>query len=158
MITSNKKVNSKKQPQRQPQPCARGPAETAPHKAATIKLGVDVHLSLYVVVRVIDGGTPRLMPNCSHSSLTLKRPLCANITNRIISSIGVTFFQGIVPKSVTHHPGSFVTYLSGSNRHHYHIRARGWSGLKLDYRRFDLRELPRKTKLRGWLVIGRPEN
>jgi hypothetical protein len=44
----------------------------------------------------------------------------ANITNRIISSIGVTFFQGIVPKSVTHHPGSFVTYLSGSNPRKIH--------------------------------------
>src|SRR5580704_18036658 len=54
------------------------------------------------------------MPNCSHSSVTVKRELCANITNRTISSIGVTFFQGIMPKSVTHHPGSFVTYLSGS--------------------------------------------
>jgi hypothetical protein len=30
-------------------------------------------------------------------------------------------FCGIVPKSVTHHPGSFVTYLSGS--YHCHYRA-----------------------------------
>jgi hypothetical protein len=27
---------------------------------------------------------------------------------------GVTFFQGIMPKIVTNHPGSFVTYLAGS--------------------------------------------
>jgi transposase len=59
MITSNKKVNSKKQPQPQPPPPASGPTEPAPKKAQTIKLGVDVHLDLYVVVRVIDGGTPQ---------------------------------------------------------------------------------------------------
>jgi transposase len=59
MITSNKKVNSLKQSQPQPQPPARGPAQPAPQKAQTIKLGVDVHLDLYVVVRVIDGGTPQ---------------------------------------------------------------------------------------------------
>jgi transposase len=33
--------------------------ESAPRKARTIKLGVDVHLGLYVVVRIIDGGTPQ---------------------------------------------------------------------------------------------------
>jgi len=59
MITSNKKVNSKKQPQPQPQPPARGLTEPAPKKAQAIKLGVDVHLDLYVVVRVIDGATPQ---------------------------------------------------------------------------------------------------
>jgi transposase len=57
MITSSKKVHNKKQSQ--PQPPAREPAEAAPKKAQTIKLGVDVHLDLYVVVRVIDGGTPQ---------------------------------------------------------------------------------------------------
>src|SRR5664280_885705 len=56
------------------------------------------------------------MPNCSHSSLTVNRPLCANITNRIISSIGLTVFQDIMLGTVTHHPGSFVTYHSGSHR------------------------------------------
>ena len=59
MIISNKKVISKKRTQRQPQPFARGPNEPPPQKARTIKLGVDVHLDLYVVVRVIDGGTPQ---------------------------------------------------------------------------------------------------
>ena len=28
-------------------------------KAKTIKLGIDVHLDRYVVVRIIDGGTPQ---------------------------------------------------------------------------------------------------
>ena len=55
----NKKSNSKKQLQPQPQTPARGPIKAAPCKAKTIKLGVDVHLGLYVVVRVIDGGTPQ---------------------------------------------------------------------------------------------------
>jgi transposase len=59
MITSKKKVNSKKQPQPQSQPPARDTPAPAPKKAQTIKLGVDVHLDLYVVVRVIDGGTPQ---------------------------------------------------------------------------------------------------
>src|SRR5208283_2125060 len=45
--------------QPQPQLPARGPTAAAPRKAQTIKLGVDVHLGLYVVVRVIDGGTPQ---------------------------------------------------------------------------------------------------
>jgi transposase len=55
----NKKCNSKKPTQPQPQSPARVPAEAAPRKAQTIKLGVDVHLDLYVVVRVIDGSTPQ---------------------------------------------------------------------------------------------------
>jgi transposase len=55
----NKKCSAKKQPQPQPQSPARGPTQTAPCKAKTIKLGVDVHLGLYVVVRVIDGTTPQ---------------------------------------------------------------------------------------------------
>jgi transposase len=55
----NKKYNSKKQSQPQPPTPASGPTAAAPCKAKTIKLGVDVHLSLYVVVRVIDGGTPQ---------------------------------------------------------------------------------------------------
>jgi hypothetical protein len=46
MIIFNKKVISKEQPQRQPQPPARGPTERPPQKARTIKLGVDVHLIL----------------------------------------------------------------------------------------------------------------
>ena len=33
--------------------------EPAPRKVKTIKLGVDVHLGIYVVVRIIDGGTPQ---------------------------------------------------------------------------------------------------
>jgi transposase len=59
MIITNKKVNSKKQLQPQPPTPASGSTAAAPGKARTIKLGVDVHLSLYVVVRVIDGGTPQ---------------------------------------------------------------------------------------------------
>jgi transposase len=59
MIISSKKVISKKQSQRQAQPLARGPTELPSRKAQTIKLGVDVHLDLYVVVRIIDGGTPQ---------------------------------------------------------------------------------------------------
>src|ERR1700734_51285 len=55
------------------------------------------------------------MPNCSHSSLTVNRALCANTTNRMISSIGVTLLQDIMLGSVTHHPGLSVTYHSGSH-------------------------------------------
>jgi transposase len=59
----NKNINSKKQTQPQPQPTPRPPTPgapaPAPHKARTIKLGVDVHLDVYVVVRIIDGGTPQ---------------------------------------------------------------------------------------------------
>jgi hypothetical protein len=33
--------------------------KAVPIKAQTIKLGIDVHLDLYVVVRVIDGATPQ---------------------------------------------------------------------------------------------------
>jgi hypothetical protein len=53
MITSNKNKLSKKQNPLQ------GSAETAGPKAKAIKLGVDVHLDRYVVVRLIDGGTPQ---------------------------------------------------------------------------------------------------
>jgi hypothetical protein len=47
----NKNTNSKKQTQPQPQSPAFGATEPAPRKARTIKLGVDVHLDVYVVVR-----------------------------------------------------------------------------------------------------------
>lgn len=40
----------------------------------------------------------RLIPNCSHSSVTVKRPLCANTVNLMASSIGVVVLQGICPK------------------------------------------------------------
>jgi transposase len=56
---NNKKVTAKKQSQPQPQLPARGSAQPAPKKAQRIKLGIDVHLDLYVVVRVIDGATPQ---------------------------------------------------------------------------------------------------
>ena len=53
MINSNKsKLNKKRNP-------SQANAETATPKAKTIKLGIDVHLDRYVVVRVIDGGTPQ---------------------------------------------------------------------------------------------------
>jgi transposase len=55
----NKNTNSKKQTQPQPQSPTPGSPDPAPHKARTIKLGVDVHLDVYVVVRIIDGGTPQ---------------------------------------------------------------------------------------------------
>ena len=59
MITSNKNTNNKKQLPLQANPPARGVIEPAPSKARTMKLGVDVHLDLYVVVRVMDGQTPQ---------------------------------------------------------------------------------------------------
>ena len=46
----NKSINNKKQPQPQPQPGA----EPALRKARTIKLGVDDHLDVYVVGRIVD--------------------------------------------------------------------------------------------------------
>ena len=55
MITTNKNRTSKKQPQRQPHS---SPAPAA-SKAKSIKLGIDVHLNLFVVTRIIDGGTPQ---------------------------------------------------------------------------------------------------
>jgi transposase len=53
MITSNKNKLSKKRNPRQ------GSTELVAPKAKTIKLGVDVHLDRYVVVRLIEGGTPQ---------------------------------------------------------------------------------------------------
>lgn len=56
----NKQDTVKQPPQPQPQSPAGGKPEPTPeHKAKSIKLGVDVHLDLYVVVRIIDGGTPQ---------------------------------------------------------------------------------------------------
>src|ERR1039458_9319336 len=55
MNISNKNINKKKQTQPQGQSSA-APAAT---KAKTIKLGVDVHLALFVVTRIIDGSTPQ---------------------------------------------------------------------------------------------------
>jgi len=56
--TSKKKI-SKKRTAPQSQPAIATVCESAPRKAKTIKLGVDVHLGSYVVVRIIDGGTPQ---------------------------------------------------------------------------------------------------
>jgi hypothetical protein len=56
---TNKKKISKKRTAPQSQPAIAAVAEPAPRKVKTIKLGVDVHLGIYVVVRIIDGGTPQ---------------------------------------------------------------------------------------------------
>ena len=57
----------------------------------------------------------RVIPNSSHSSLTVNRPLCAKLINRCFCSIGISFFQGILPSlCVTHVLGHFVTDLLGS--------------------------------------------
>jgi transposase len=53
MNNTNKSKPSKKQNQPQAN------TEAATPKAKTIKLGIDVHLDRYVVVRIIDGGTPQ---------------------------------------------------------------------------------------------------
>jgi transposase len=54
---NNKHTNSKKPSQ--PQPSTASWPGAVLRKFRTIKLGVDVHLDLYVVVRIIDGGTPQ---------------------------------------------------------------------------------------------------
>ena len=59
MNKTNKKKISKKQTPPQSQPAIAAVPEPAPRKVKTIKLGVDVHLGIYVVVRIIDGGTPQ---------------------------------------------------------------------------------------------------
>ena len=59
MITTSKKKINKKRTAPQSQPAIAAVAEPAPRKVKTIKLGVDVHLGIYVVVRIIDGGTPQ---------------------------------------------------------------------------------------------------
>jgi len=53
----NKNTDNKKQSP--PQPSTPTPSDPAPCKARTIKLGVDVHLDVYVVVRIVDGATPQ---------------------------------------------------------------------------------------------------
>jgi len=57
VITPSKKKINKKRTAPQSQPAIAAVAEPAPRKVKTIKLGVDVHLGIYVVVRIIDGGT-----------------------------------------------------------------------------------------------------
>jgi len=59
VITTSKKKINKKRTAPQSQPAIAAVAEPAPRKVKTIKLGVDVHLGIYVVVRIIDGGTPQ---------------------------------------------------------------------------------------------------
>ena len=53
MINSNKSKLNKKRNSRQ------ASTELVAPKAKAIKLGVDVHLDRYVVVRLIEGGTPQ---------------------------------------------------------------------------------------------------
>lgn len=55
MKTNNKTTSYKKSQPSQTNPVAVQPVV----KAKTIKLGIDVHLDLYVVVRQIDGGAPQ---------------------------------------------------------------------------------------------------
>ena len=57
MNNTNKSKINKTQPQPQPQPEPSAAAEAA--KCKTIKIGLDVHLDRYVVVRIIDGNTPQ---------------------------------------------------------------------------------------------------
>ena len=58
MNNSNKNRLNKKQDPRQAD-TERANTETAKPKPRTIKLGIDVHLDRYVVVRLVDGGTPQ---------------------------------------------------------------------------------------------------
>src|SRR6266702_757064 len=52
-MNNNETKSNKKQNQTQ------GNVSTPEPKVKTIKLGIDVHLDRYVVVRIIDGGTPQ---------------------------------------------------------------------------------------------------
>src|SRR6266478_5726846 len=54
-MNTNKNKTTKSKTQKQP---AASEAENT-LEAKTIKLGIDVHLDRYVVVRIIDGGTPQ---------------------------------------------------------------------------------------------------
>jgi len=54
-MNTNKTNSTKTKSQKQQ---AAGEAESA-IKAKTTKLGIDIHLDRYVVVRIIDGGTPQ---------------------------------------------------------------------------------------------------
>ena len=51
---NNHKTKSNKNPTK-----TQAPGDTPAPKAQTIKLGIDVHLDRYVVVRILDGGTPQ---------------------------------------------------------------------------------------------------
>jgi hypothetical protein len=55
MITTSKSTSRKRQSKTQAQESALPGAI----KAKTIKLGVDAHLGLFVVTRIIDGSTPQ---------------------------------------------------------------------------------------------------
>jgi hypothetical protein len=50
--------SNKTKPDQKEKPAQANAAPTTP-KARTIKLGIDVHLDRYVVVRIVDGGTPQ---------------------------------------------------------------------------------------------------
>src|SRR6266404_1838359 len=52
-MNNNKTKTNKKQAKTQAN------TEAPPSKAKTLKLGLDVHLDRYVVVRIIEGGTPQ---------------------------------------------------------------------------------------------------
>lgn len=54
MIDTNKNKTNRKRNQNQVATSTENAA-----KAKTIKLGIDVHLDRYVVVRILDGGTPQ---------------------------------------------------------------------------------------------------
>ncbi|HYG33215.1 MAG TPA: IS110 family transposase [Clostridia bacterium] len=52
-------MNTNKTKHNRNQPRTQAVVETAEPKSKTIKLGIDVHLDRYVVVRILDGGTPQ---------------------------------------------------------------------------------------------------
>jgi hypothetical protein len=113
----NKNTNSKKQSQPQPQSPTPGAPDPAPHKARTIKLGVDVHLDVYVVVRIIDGGTPQppqrfkpkdFLPWCvKQLALAEKVFTCYEAgpfgysLHRQLAKIGLTNYERVSPRIVT---------------------------------------------------------
>src|SRR5947208_9060852 len=51
--------NNKTKTRKTPTQKQAAPEPQSPVKAKLIKLGIDVHLDRYVVVRIIDGGTPQ---------------------------------------------------------------------------------------------------
>lgn len=75
MKTSNKSKPSKKQDSPQAN------AQAAAPKAKTIKLGIDVHLDRYVVVRLIEGGPPQ-PPQLASTGGTSSSAICSPVATR----------------------------------------------------------------------------
>ena len=102
MTNSNKSKATKTRTRKQTAVRAESPV-----KAKTIKLGIDVHLDRYVVVRILDGGTPQPPQRFGPAEFMLWAAKQITLTEKVFTcygagSFGYSLHRKLENKGVAH--------------------------------------------------------